>query len=194
MADAANRSRTENNKFKRVKFAKTWVSTETISSAARMAGISESSARKFLEEDSVQKLIEQERIKIAKRLDLDADFVLQEIQAIAMESRAEKNHKDALKALELLGKHLKLFSDRETHTGATVQFNLSLDGKQIDNNSVNTLEHSADDHELDFDIPEELKTLSPEELDLVGTYEKSDNPSYSIFDLNLGTNDEETND
>ena len=69
-----------------------------------------------------------------------------------------------------------------------------MDGKQIDNNSVNTLEHSADDHELDFDIPEELKTLSPEELDLVGTYEKSDNPSYSIFDLNLGTNDEETND
>jgi len=189
MVDKSRKSRIDTNRFKRVKFAKTWVTTESISLAAKKANISETSARKFLEEDEVQGMIEAERTKIEKRLDLDADYVLQEIQAIVLESRADKNHKDALKALELLGKHLKLFTDRETHTGATVSFNLSLDGSKLDNTG-NTIEHD-NDHELDFEVPEELKTLSPEELELVGTYEHNDNPSYSITDLNLGDNDDD---
>ncbi len=191
MSDVPNRSRADNNQFKREKFAKAWVNANNMSRAAKMAGISASAGRKFIEEEQVLVLIEKERERIAKRMDLDADFVLGEIQAIAIECRADQNHKDSLKALELLGKHLKLFSDRETHTGATVSFNLSLDGTKLEHDSGATLEHSVDDHELDFEVPEELQTLSPEELALVETYDNTvekDEP-FGIWNIDLGDND-----
>lgn len=53
----------------------------------------------------------------ADKVELDADNVLKSILDIRRDALADKKYSDALKANELLGKHLKLFTDKVEHIG-----------------------------------------------------------------------------
>lgn len=50
--------------------------------------------------------------KLANKLELTAESVLTDIKEIGNEARLAEKHGDALKSRELLGEHLKLFTDK----------------------------------------------------------------------------------
>ena len=47
-----------------------------------------------------------------KRTEITADYVLRNLREIADDAKQEKEYTHAVKSFELLGKHLKLFTDR----------------------------------------------------------------------------------
>jgi phage terminase small subunit len=53
--------------------------------------------------------------KRSQKVEVDADYVLRGIKSIAEGDETKDN--DKLKAYELIGKHLKLFTDNINHTG-----------------------------------------------------------------------------
>lgn len=73
------------------------------------------------------------RKRLAAKLELTAEKVLADIERIANKAERAKRFGDALKGKELLGKHLKLFTEKHEHGGVgggPVQF-------QITSNEVN---------------------------------------------------------
>lgn len=82
--------------------------------AAIKSGYSQKTAYCIGEENLRKPYIKQaidERLKDkANKNNITADFVLNEIRAIAVDTKNKTN--DRLKALELLGKYLKLFTDK----------------------------------------------------------------------------------
>jgi phage terminase small subunit len=107
-------------------FAGVYISKLNITTTCAELGIPISLGKQWYAEPEMKRAIQKKMDKRAKKVDITADYVLQEIKEIAMECRISKEHKDALKALELLGKHLKLFTDKVEHTGTAVSFNLQL--------------------------------------------------------------------
>ena len=107
-------------------FAGVYISKLNITTTCAELGIPTSLGKQWYAEPEMKRAIQKKMDKRAKKVDITADYVLQEIKEIAMECRISKEHKDALKALELLGKHLKLFTDKVEHTGTAVSFNLQL--------------------------------------------------------------------
>jgi phage terminase small subunit len=86
--------------------------------AAIRAGYSEKTARQIAEQN-LSKLYLQEEIQKAmnersKKTNITAEYVLNGIKKIADNGEKET---DQLKAYELLGKHLKLFTDKTEHSG-----------------------------------------------------------------------------
>ncbi len=57
------------------------------------------------------------RKRLAAKLDLTAEKVLADIERIANKAERAKRYGDALKGKELLGKHLKLFTEKHEHGG-----------------------------------------------------------------------------
>jgi phage terminase small subunit len=91
--------------------------------AAIRAGYSKKTARQMGDENlskpviatAIQTAID----KRANKLELTAEAVLQDIIRIGDDAEKDKKYSDALKSRELLGKHLKLFTDKvETTTDA----------------------------------------------------------------------------
>lgn len=128
--------------------------------AAIRAGYSEDTAgaigHENLKKPEIATRIERLMDARSKRVQLDADRVLQEIAAIGFakldaagmiqemeklvaegldpRALARLSYPDKLKALELLGKHLKLFTDKHEHSGpdgGPIQVK-NLSGDQID--------------------------------------------------------------
>ena len=89
--------------------------------AAIRAGYSESSAQQIgaenLSKPVIAAAIQEALDRRAKSVQITAEDVLQSIKDIRDEARADKKNADALKANELLGKHLKLFTDKTEVTG-----------------------------------------------------------------------------
>lgn len=97
--------------------------------AAKLAGYSEDTARSIgsenLSKPAIAAAIAKGQAKRAKRLEIDADYVLLTIQDTIEECRQDGEHGAALKGCELLGKHLKLFAERIEHAnpdGSAIQF------------------------------------------------------------------------
>ncbi|MGE0349824.1 terminase small subunit [Hydrogenophaga sp.] len=68
------------------------------------------------------------RKRLAAKLDLTAEKVLADIERIANKAERAKRYGDALKGKELLGKHLKLFTEKHEHGGVgggPVQFQIT---------------------------------------------------------------------
>lgn len=67
----------------------------------------------------------------SKKIKIDANQVLAEILKLAMASPEEIKPSDKIKALELLGKHLKLFTDRVEHEGLAPKVMILHDGREV---------------------------------------------------------------
>ena len=58
--------------------------------------------------------------RVASKLDLSAEKVLADIARIAGKAEGDQDYSAALKGNELLGKHLKLFTEKVEHSGSIV--------------------------------------------------------------------------
>jgi len=76
-----------------------------------------------LNKPNIKNIIEQAQEERCKNNGITADFVLNGIKAIAL--KAEIKESDTLKAYELLGKHLKLFTEKIEQSGETTVNNKS---------------------------------------------------------------------
>ena len=104
-------------------FVRHYLETGNATKAAILAGYSEKSAAaagsRLLTNPEVRGAIDTALLRQAELSGISATYVLEGIRAIAEDSSAR--HADRLRALELLGKHLKLFTDKvEQDTQITV--------------------------------------------------------------------------
>lgn len=94
-------------------FAKEYAVSLNATQAAIKAGYSEHTAAeqgsRLLTNVQVQKAIEASTQKVATRLELTAELVLNGLLDIALNGEREANR---VRSFELLGKHLSLFTDR----------------------------------------------------------------------------------
>ena len=106
-------------------FVKEYLVDLNATQAAIRAGYSEDSAQQIGAENMLKPVIavainkgKQDR---AEKVDISAQDVLESIKRIRDKAEAADKNTDALKANELLGKHLKLFTDKiEQETTITV--------------------------------------------------------------------------
>ena len=107
---------------KQLAFCEQYVIDRNASQAAIRAGFSEKTAKetsyKLLQKDHIKIKINELVGKASEKAEIDAAYVLEGIQRIALNAEADKNHSSALKGFELLGKYLKLFTDvqEQKHT------------------------------------------------------------------------------
>ena len=110
-------------------FVANYIKEKNATKAAKAAGYSEKTANeqgaRLLANVSIKaeidKMIEAQR----NRCLVDADYVINGIRKIADHGEKEA---DKLKAYELLGKHLKLFTDKIEQTGdTTIKVSLDID-------------------------------------------------------------------
>ena len=95
--------------------------------AAKTIKTTKAKAEKLFNTDKVfRKMVADRLEKKAKKLELSDQYVINELMAIVRESKIDKNYQASLKALELLGKHLKMFSDKTTDNKTPISFNLNL--------------------------------------------------------------------
>jgi phage terminase small subunit len=100
--------------------------------AATAAGYSTHTAARLgsqlLASKSVKAALTAGRKRLAAKLELTAEKVLADIERIANKAERSKRYGDALKGKELLGKHLKLFTEKHEHGGVgggPVQFQIT---------------------------------------------------------------------
>lgn len=100
-------------------FAKEYLVDLNGAQAARRAGYSPRAAKQkanvLLKDPRVIELVSRGMAERAERTEINADLVLKGIQRIALMAESSQEWPAALKALELLGKHLKLFTDKVEH-------------------------------------------------------------------------------
>ena len=106
-------------------FVKEYQVDRNATQAAIRAGYSEKTAMEqgyqLLQKTSVKEAIDKGTEKLAEKVDISAQDVLESIKRIRDKAEAADKNTDALKANELLGKHLKLFTDKvEQETTITV--------------------------------------------------------------------------
>lgn len=78
----------------------------------------ESAASRLLSNVKVQHAINAAKTERAQRTRIDGDQVLANIARLAAMAEEAKDFSAALKGNELVGKHLKLFTDKVEHSGA----------------------------------------------------------------------------
>jgi phage terminase small subunit len=106
---------------KEVLFVAEWLVDKNASAAAVRAGYSPKSAKRTAFEllrkprvmDAVRQALEDQQIRTL----ITADQVLKDIHRVATKAEAEKEYTAALKGLELIGKHYKLFTEKHEHGG-----------------------------------------------------------------------------
>jgi phage terminase small subunit len=106
-------------------FVKEYQVDRNATQAAIRAGYSEHTAKsqgqRLLTNVDIGAALDKQTQKIAAKVDISAQDVLQSIKDIRDDARQADKYSDALKANELLGKHLKLFTDKiEQETTITV--------------------------------------------------------------------------
>ena len=107
---------------KQALFVEEYLVDKNATRAAKAAGYSERTAYKIgsenLAKPAVRAAIDAALQGQAKRTQITADKVLRNIERLATKAERAKKYGEALKGNELLGKHLKMFTDRTEHTGA----------------------------------------------------------------------------
>ncbi|NNJ74549.1 MAG: terminase small subunit [Anderseniella sp.] len=124
---------------KQKRFALEYIVDLNATQAAKRAGYSEktsySQGQRLLKNDEIQKRIEKLNAKRNKRTEISGDWVLGQLKKVADRCMQEEavcdedgnpvgeykfEHSGANKALELLGRHNKLFTDKIEQTNETV--------------------------------------------------------------------------
>lgn len=107
--------------LKQSAFVREYMIDLNASAAARRAGYSPKTAfrsgQQNMQKAAVRSAIDAEMAARAARNEISADFVLESIKRIAGKAEAADEHTAALKGHELLGKHLKLFTEKLEHSG-----------------------------------------------------------------------------
>lgn len=89
--------------------------------AAMASGYSERNAARIgselLTKPHIRKALDEARARIAAKLELTAEKVLADIERISTKAESAGEFNAALKGKELLGKHLKLFTEKHEHGG-----------------------------------------------------------------------------
>ena len=104
-------------------FVKEYLIDLNATQAAIRAGYSAKTAQeqssRLLSNVMVQEATQKAQEERAERLELDADWVLGKIKTDVLRNSDEENYNspNLLKGCELLGKHLKLFTDRTESSG-----------------------------------------------------------------------------
>lgn len=102
-------------------FIKEYLVDLNATQAAIRAGYSEKTAysqgQRLLKNVETEKAIQSAMNKRSQKLQISAEYVLNKLKDIT-DSDEEKTT-DRLKGLELLGRHLKLFTDKLEHSGET---------------------------------------------------------------------------
>jgi phage terminase small subunit len=106
---------------KQLNFAREYIIDHNATQAAIRAGYSKATANqsgpRLLVNVGVQAEVTRLEGRRAGRLNLTADFVLEGIIGTTREARDQGEFAACLKGYELLGKHLKLFTDRQEYSG-----------------------------------------------------------------------------
>lgn len=74
-------------------------------------------ASEMLKKPHIKAAVDAERRRISKKLNITAEKVLGDIERIANKAEASGKFGDAIRGKELLGKHLKLFTEKHEHGG-----------------------------------------------------------------------------
>jgi len=105
--------------------------------AATVAGYSERTAARIgselLTKSHVRAALDAARKRISAKLELTAEKVLTDLDRLAMKAEKAGKFSDAIRARELQGKHLKLFTEKHEHGGiggGPVQFSITSDEAQ----------------------------------------------------------------
>ncbi|MEP7313724.1 MAG: terminase small subunit, partial [Pseudomonadota bacterium] len=101
------------------KFVDAIVAGKTNTKAAQIAGYGtlrpDQAASRLIVQPLIRVAIEQRGMQAARDAGVDSSRVLRRLARIAFNDRAK--HTDQIRASELLGKHLKLFTEKHEHTG-----------------------------------------------------------------------------
>jgi phage terminase small subunit len=107
---------------KQALFVREYVKDHNATQAAQRAGYSKKTAysagQRLLKRVEIAKAIQKVLDRRARKVDLTAENILESIMDIRQMAVDQGRLNDALKANELLGKHLKLFTDRLEHSGS----------------------------------------------------------------------------
>lgn len=102
-------------------FVKEYLIDLNATQAAIRAGYSEKTSSRIgpelLGKTWIQSAIQAQMDKRAARVEVTADDVLIGIRRVTLKAEEAKEFQSALKGFELLGKHLKLFTDKVEHGG-----------------------------------------------------------------------------
>lgn len=102
-------------------FCKEYLIDLNATQAAIRAGYSEKTSSRIgpelLGKTWIQSAIQAQMDKRAARVEITADDVLTGIQRVTLKAEEAEEFPSALKGFELLGKHLKLFTDKVEHGG-----------------------------------------------------------------------------
>lgn len=103
-------------------FVKEYLVDLNATQAAIRAGYSVKTAAQIGDENlrkpQIAQVIQESMSKRAEKVDISAQTVLESIIRIGKAAEAKEDYSNALKGQELLGKHLKLFTDKTELTGA----------------------------------------------------------------------------
>jgi len=102
--------------YRQERFANEFIKDFTVSAAARRAGYSEQTATKdayhLLSKPHIIARIEELQGDRSKRTKIDADEILRRLVRIAEKTEMEGDWNATLRSLELLGKNLAMFTDK----------------------------------------------------------------------------------
>lgn len=120
-------------------FCKEYLVDLNATQAAIRAGYSEDSAKEIgcenLTKPNIKEYIDKAMKERSQRVEITADYVLNNIKDIAEVTKNDARYGDALRAYEMLGKHLKLFTEKTELTGKDgepVQINWALAKSKLD--------------------------------------------------------------
>lgn len=101
-------------------FVREYLVDKNATQAAIRAGYKEKTAYAIgaenLKKPQIMEAINKQLEKHLEKAEIDADYILMGIKGIA--DNLEEQSKDRLKAFELLGKHMKLFTDKQEISGS----------------------------------------------------------------------------
>lgn len=121
---------------KQAAFAREYLVDRNATQAAKRAGYSEKTAHAqghdLLKHPEVQAEIQQREWDLAEKVEMDAVWVLEQLrQVYDMAMLEPKTYASAARALELIGKHLGMFTERHQVDVRSVTYTLDL-GRELE--------------------------------------------------------------